>query len=509
MLIRTYQHILRRSPSDATLCVGLLFLCVLIRLPFYFPSVIDWDESTFILMGQNILDGHLPYTQLWENKPPLAFVFFALALLFGKSIITVRIAGTVAVLASAYLTYRVGRNIWGQQTGVLAAILSIAFISLAHSGQATMTEIIVLVPIMGAVVVLLRGVTGSTCFWAGFLLSVAALTRLNLAYLAAAVGILIAYWSSSGAWRPLLRRTALYVLGGFLPLVIVALPYVIGGYQELFINSVFIAPLRYTNAFGSFATGVVFLIRRSFSFANIVLGTSFLGGLVYIAKNWSNYEPERKYGSLLIAIFLIGVGCSIVFTGAAHPHYLIQLVPFLSLVAASLFGWLLHCRYKSVLWVCLLIGFVQLAKPIIDEYVIIGKKLVTNRPLLSDEGYQIASYVSANNPLDEPIYMMTYHIVYWLVGIPPISKSVSHPSTIRREYLLKAILGPQASSRGEMIALLQKRPLYIVKNRETLYLTGEAAKILEDRLSKEYVLVKVINQAYIYRRRLNGDVTQS
>ena len=139
MLIRTYQHILRRSPSDATLCVGLLFLCVLIRLPFYFPSVIDWDESTFILMGQNILDGHLPYTQLWENKPPLAFVFFALALLFGKSIITVRIAGTVAVLASAYLTYRVGRKIWGQQTGVLAAILSIAFISLAHSGQATMT----------------------------------------------------------------------------------------------------------------------------------------------------------------------------------------------------------------------------------------------------------------------------------------------------------------------------------------------------------------------------------
>jgi hypothetical protein len=509
MLIRAYQHILMRSLSDARLCAGLLFLCILIRLPFYFPSVIDWDESTFILMGQNILDGHLPYVELWENKPPLAFVFFAVAILFGKSIIIVRIAGTIALLGSAYLTFRVGRDIWGRQAGVLAAILSIVFVSLAHSGQATMTEIIALVPTMGALVVLLtRGVNRSTCFWTGFLLSVATLIRLNLAYLAVAVGILIVCWSFS-AWIPFLKRTAAYVLGGLLPLAVVALPYVIGGHEEIFINSVFIAPLRYTNAYDSFANGFVFLIRRSFSLSNVVLSIVCLGGLICIVKNWSSYEKHQKYGTLLIVTFSLGIGCSIVFTGAAHPHYLIQLVPFLSLVAASGTGYLLNWPYKKVVSVFLVLGIVSLTKPIIDEYVIIGRKLATNEPVLSDEGYQIASYLRSNNPLDEPIYMMTYHIVYWLVGIKPIAKSVTHPSTIRKEYLLKAILGPQASSEGEMIALLQKKPLYIVKDKETLYLTGVAAKALEDKLSSDYVLVKFINQAYIYRRRSNRNETHS
>ncbi len=46
-----------------------------IRLPFFFRDYVDRDESTFILMGQSWVDGHLPYTQLWDLKPPLVFLF--------------------------------------------------------------------------------------------------------------------------------------------------------------------------------------------------------------------------------------------------------------------------------------------------------------------------------------------------------------------------------------------------------------------------------------------------
>ncbi len=56
--------------------IYLLLLTIAIRLAFLFPAVINWDESTFILMGQSILDGHLPYTNLWDIKPPLAFVSY-------------------------------------------------------------------------------------------------------------------------------------------------------------------------------------------------------------------------------------------------------------------------------------------------------------------------------------------------------------------------------------------------------------------------------------------------
>ncbi len=72
---------------------ALSLLCVLIRLPFWFPSTIDWDESTFILMGQELLDGRLPYADLWDNKPPLAFAAFAVFIALHPSIVALRVAG--------------------------------------------------------------------------------------------------------------------------------------------------------------------------------------------------------------------------------------------------------------------------------------------------------------------------------------------------------------------------------------------------------------------------------
>lgn len=487
--------------SNSLALTVLVCLCFFVRFPFYFRSVIDWDESTFILMGQNILDGHLPYIELWENKPPLAFAFFALAILFGKSIVTVRVAGTVAVLACAYLTCRIGDYVWGRQAGLLAAILSIVFISLAEAGQATMTEIIALVPTLGALTVLLtRGVNRSSCFWAGLLLSVATLIRLNLAYLAAAVAILIVCWSFSGGWAAFLKRTTAYVLGGLLPLAVVALPYIIGGHGETLMNSVFMAPLQHSGSLYSPTRALSILIRTGVYSSDVVLWTGCLGGIAAIATNWSTYDKTQKYGTFLIAIFCLGVGCSIVLSGGAHPHYLIQLIPFFSLIAGTLHGSLLNFPYKKTLLAVSLIGLVALAKPIVKQYVFLGKKLAANEPLLSDAGYQIASYLRSENPAGEPLYMMTDHIVHWLTGTQPIAKSVTHPSTIGKEHLLKAFLGPHASSEGEMIALLQKRPLYIVKNRETSYLRGAAAKILADRLSNDYVLIRVIGGRYIYRR---------
>jgi 4-amino-4-deoxy-L-arabinose transferase-like glycosyltransferase len=197
-------------------------------------------------MGQSINDGHLPYVQLWDLKPPLAFLFFAIATLVWKSIIAVRIAGTLCVFAIAYFVFRIGEYIWESKAGLFAAVLSILFVSVSDAGQATMTEIIALVPIMEALVLLVtREMNWVTCLMTGFLLSLATLVRLNLAYLAAAVGILIFYLSLFGS-RSFVKQTAAYVLGGLLPFGAVALPYFIGGYQELFVASVFKASWQYT-----------------------------------------------------------------------------------------------------------------------------------------------------------------------------------------------------------------------------------------------------------------------
>lgn len=53
---------------------SLLFFSFLYRIPFWFIDVIDWDESTFILLGKSILERNVPYIEYWDLKPPVAFL---------------------------------------------------------------------------------------------------------------------------------------------------------------------------------------------------------------------------------------------------------------------------------------------------------------------------------------------------------------------------------------------------------------------------------------------------
>ena len=68
----------------------LLFISLVglaIRLPFFFPAVIDWDESTFIIIGQSAVDGFLPNEIAWDVKPAFVFWWYGGAIeLFGKTI---------------------------------------------------------------------------------------------------------------------------------------------------------------------------------------------------------------------------------------------------------------------------------------------------------------------------------------------------------------------------------------------------------------------------------------
>ena len=96
--------------------------------------------------------------------------------------------------------------------------------------------------------------------------------------------------------------------------------------------------------------------------------------------------------------------------------------------------------------------------------------------------------------------MMTDHIVYWLLGMPPISRAVTHPSTIGREYLLRTFLGNDASSEEELSKILANRPRFIVKRTSVWYLRGGAAEMLNQALDSDYALATRISGREIYKR---------
>ena len=177
-----------------TVFLILFIVSLFVRLPFFFRDYIDRDESTFILMGQSWVNGHLPYTELWDLKPPITYLFFAsIIYIFGKSFLAIRLVGALIVAITAFYTYKISLTATTKKVGLWAAIGCVALLSMFGSLQGVMSEHICMVFFMPALYLLLKK---TSTFWyvvAGLLMGLSLMTNLNLAYVVLALGVSILY----------------------------------------------------------------------------------------------------------------------------------------------------------------------------------------------------------------------------------------------------------------------------------------------------------------------------
>lgn len=491
---------------SAYIIVVLILISVFLRLPFFFPAVINWDESTFILIGQSILDGELLYTTLWDMKPPLAFIPFAFFIFaFGKSILAIRLGGLLFVVATAYLTFLTGKDLYGKRAGLIAAGLCIVFISTAQAGQATMTEILAVLPLMGALAILVRQkYSPAILFFLGTLLSSAALIRLNLAYVAVAVGVYLLI-KMRELQRPVICKNIFpFVGGGSIIVALVATPYLVTGKTALFFNSVFMAPLEYSNSHFTIFEALYSHLMNDFGLHNAVLWISFLFGASSIILKKIHGQTIR--GSAEIGLFFFAVAWSIVTSGAAHGHYLIQIIPIMTLLAGFEIDRAIVPKTRLLVLILVFLGLIIPLSTIFSQYTFVAKRIIAGKTLSYGPQYEIAEWLKEANPQSEKIYLMTDHIVYWFISGKPLSKATTHPSIISKEYLLEQIRGTESSTTNEISEVLSLSPLFIVKKKETYYLKNkpEAKLILEQTLSEKYVKAAVIHGRYIYKRHSNN-----
>ena len=82
------------------------------RAVSFFYSSFDKDEALYLLMGRDWLDGRLPYTGVWDHKPPLLAGIFALAqILFGRNVHSIRILAVLAVAGTSLNLYLLGSRL--------------------------------------------------------------------------------------------------------------------------------------------------------------------------------------------------------------------------------------------------------------------------------------------------------------------------------------------------------------------------------------------------------------
>ncbi|PJF26646.1 MAG: hypothetical protein CUN53_07060, partial [Phototrophicales bacterium] len=103
-----------------------LALCVLViaaALPILtYP--LGRDQGEFAVIGRGLLDGKIPYVDLWNPKPPAVFLVYAAAIAaFGRTAEAVRAIDLILIPPTLLAVAWIGRRTLGQAGGWLAAAL--------------------------------------------------------------------------------------------------------------------------------------------------------------------------------------------------------------------------------------------------------------------------------------------------------------------------------------------------------------------------------------------------
>ena len=494
----------------------LLLITILVRFPWFFPSVINWDESTYILMGQSVLDGNLPYIGFWEMKPPLAHFFYGTFIgLFGKSIISIRFAGALCISIISFFTYLIGKKICNFNVGIYSSILFIFSTIYIPGGQSTMTEFVALVPLIGLVYFLINkeNLTTKDFFISGILIAIASMIRTNLIFVAIPLGLFFLIILKNKKLLEIIKCNFFYVFGFFLIIFFTFVPYLTIGSKEVWLNNVILTPIKYSSSQLSILeslTHYIFFLLRIFvnfdsnSLINFFLWIISILGIIFISINWKKFLIIKEKAFLIILIFFFSILFSILKSGTGHPHYLIQIFPLLSIISIFFLNYALENKKKIIL-IATIFSISIFSIPVVKGYIPLTKNFFLNKKLESDPIIEIKKFMEKENKNNESVYFLTDHIIHWFTNTKPLTRAISHPSNIAKEFLLNEIVGEKTSSKREMAKILNKKPKYIVKKKKVFYLENRVAanSLLEETLYTEYEIIKKIQGRLIYKKHNN------
>jgi len=145
-----------------------------LRLFSFFPSVLDHDESTYLIIGRDILNGKDLYTDVTDTKPVGIFLFYAgLEFIFGSSIFWKRLVFAIVVGATAYLISLVSQKIFRQnKVAFISGIIYIIYVSIwIYHGRSPNTELLFNLTTIGSLLLFLQPRIGNY-FLGGLLMGI-------------------------------------------------------------------------------------------------------------------------------------------------------------------------------------------------------------------------------------------------------------------------------------------------------------------------------------------------
>jgi hypothetical protein len=466
----------------------LLLLTVLLRFPFWFPSILNADEGEMIVMGQDLLDGHLPFTSIWDVKPPGAVAVMSALVAAGRHVVTVRIGGAVLLFVGAWLlaTRPTGRgSIW-------AAALLLVFVSAAQTGQATVAEHLVLVPLAALLVIALRqSYVRRDMIALGLLLGAAILIRTNLVLLIPAlIGLVFARTSQP---KP---ESLMWLAGGLAaPVVVTILVYAVAGHLDALWRGMLVVPFTIPTvsiAGMPFAIGALALeiARQTVGRAGL-LWIAAAAGLAFALRR--RLEPWSR-DAWSCAALLVATLISILAMSASEPRYLIQAMPFLAWLGGGAIARALSRDAKT--WAApIAVGLILPLMGTPGQYADLAAQLRRGEGFFADDGHQLARYLRAHGATGNYVYTLNEtNVSAWMAGACHAARFADADQPYV-EALVRAFAGEHATTETERLHGFTRRPAFVVLAGDT-----DLPESAWQALRRDYRRITTIGRHIVFQR---------
>ncbi|NES78518.1 MULTISPECIES: glycosyltransferase family 39 protein [Okeania] len=350
------------------LIIFLAFLLLSFFLRFWtlFVSVLDKDESIYILGADSLLNGNLPYIEIWDNKPPGIFILFSLTMLIlGKSIVSIRILSIIATTFTSYFLYSIGAVIdkkQGDKIGLLAGALYAIF-SLHNDGVAANAEILFAPLVTGAFLLLFQNTKPSNIkvFLSGLILGIG----MQIKYLVVmdVLGLILLgslFRKEEGRRKKeeeesrkekrkpgnnfqtidifknlsfsLFKFYIILGAGLILPAIIIAVIYQFSGYFDEYIYATLTANSKYVVML-NFSWSDLFSRLRKQVLGNILLWLCLFWSPVYLFV-FARGKLKQERNLIYLFLWFSCAFLAVLLSKRFYNHYFLQLLPTLCLISS-------------------------------------------------------------------------------------------------------------------------------------------------------------------------------
>ncbi len=431
-------------------------LSLVMRIFSFFISVIDHDESTYILIADAIRHGQIYLRDVVDTKPIGIFILFAIfQTLFGKTIIAIRVITTVWIALTGWMLYLAHRQLLrGISTPdynpapVASGIIYIFITSIYTShGISPNTEIFFNLFTVTALFLMLRCQQAGWYFLAGLLLGMGFMVKYVVLFDAMALGLFYVWqqFTAGKPWTFWLTRCILMGAGFLIPFFAIWIYYRQMDLEDTFLFFSFELNSRYFLE-PPWKAYVIYVFDNLLRFLPVTFWFFFC------LWNWRTTGRELPVLSLLWGVFVMII---ILLPGRLFPHYFIQCMLPLSLLAGSFFD-VRRLPGRALSWIRKpSIGYPLLCLIILINLVYQKRDYLDKK----DSPGEIASYLNNRLQPGDILYAGEFHpVIYLLTGTisptPYIHRSLLW--TTENSYALRI------SPAEEWNKIMQQNPRFIL-----------------------------------------------